>query len=120
MAYIQNAAHPAALPFVVPDPALEGRFLSSCEKSDKGSTACLALSFEPLGLDVILVATGSFGGGGSTERIFPDPLGGGARPKGFGLPMLESPTDFPEESIPVPPAGLCFTFIRMVSPSFNL
>ena len=97
---------------------------SSCEKSDKGSTACLALSFEPLGLEVSLVTAGSLGGGGSTERIFPDPLGGGARPRGFGFPDPfgggASPTHlFPEESIPDPLASLCFTFIRIVSPSCN-
>lgn len=66
--------------------------------------------------EVIRTAAGSLGGGGNGDLIFPAP-GGGARPTVFGFPVPESPA---ADSIPVPLVGLGFTFIRIVSPSYNL
>jgi hypothetical protein len=61
------------------------------------------------------------GGGGSGDLIFPAPLGGGARLKALGFGVPESPPVRPAaESIPVPPDGLGFTLIRIVSPSYNI
>lgn len=60
-------------------------------------------------------ATGSLGGGGRGDLIFPDP-GGGARLTALGFAVPESPA---AESIPVPLEGLGFTFILIVSPSYN-
>lgn len=62
---------------------------------------------------------GSLGGGGRGDLIFPAPAGGGVRSRpGFFAPG--PPEDKPAaESMPVPVVGLLFTFIRMVSPSYN-
>lgn len=62
---------------------------------------------------------GSLGGGGSGDLNFLAPPGGGAR-NVVAVCLLEAPADKPAaESMPPPLAGLFFTFIRMVSPSFN-
>lgn len=102
------------------------RQTSSGERSDKESLECLTFSLDPVSPTLWWLAglkraeTGSFGGGGSGDLIFPPPLGGGARPKGLGFPAPEGPPVRPaDESIPDPPVGLGFTFIRIVSPSYS-
>lgn len=69
----------------------------------------------------IRVATGSFGGGGRGDLIFPVPVGGGARFNTFGFGVPTCPPVRPAaESMPVPlDAALGFTFILMVSPSYR-
>lgn len=95
---------------------------SSGERSDKESLLRLVFSLgtlrspTPWFPEVIRTAAGSLGGGGNGDLIFPAP-GGGARPTVFGFPVPESPA---ADSIPVPLVGLGFTFIRIVSPSYNL
>jgi len=71
-------------------------------------------------VEAIRAATGSFGGSGRGDLIFPVPLGGGARLKVFGFGVAACPLVRPAaESMPVPPDTLCFTLILMVSPSYR-
>lgn len=80
---------------------------------------CLGLSWGNLTPpEILLAATGSLGGGGRGELIFPAP-GGGARPRlnGLGFADPDSPA---ADNIPVPLVGLGFTFILIVSPSCRL
>ena len=71
-------------------------------------------------VEAIRAATGSFGGGGRGDLIFPAPVGGGARLRAFGFCAPEFPPVSPAaESMPVPLDALCFTLILMVSPSYK-
>lgn len=71
-------------------------------------------------MEAIRAATGSFGGGGRGDLIFPAPLGGGARLTVFGFGVAACPPVRPAaESMPVPLVDLCFTLILMVSPSYR-
>lgn len=96
---------------------------SIAEISEKGSMFFLVGSFEALvpalGPELILADAESLGGGGSGDRSFPVAPGGGARSM-LALGFSVAPPDKPaEESMPLPVDGLFFTFILMVSPSYN-
>jgi hypothetical protein len=77
------------------------------------------LTLDPVLVEAIRTATGSLGGGGRADLILAAP-GGGARFNTFGFGVATwTPVRPAAESMPAPPAALCFTLILMVSPSYR-